>query len=250
MKAIKGWAYRHQLFSRFDHGVQFDKEGFECSKSESVALFIARHLPGKTVLDAFTGIGGCAIAFAREGKHVISVEINDERSRMAQNNAVVYGVESQINFVVGDLIKLWRKFDFDAAYFDPSWGGLGYENLASLNFSSFKPNVLHLIKKLTDLGKSVAITLPLNFDLNELKRIKKGAHLHFNEQYGKPYCIHCIWVAAPEIIDAQDQEMDRGAVARAPDHSLNRARQKQRTGCASLCAATHRSYVTTTAVEL
>lgn len=224
MKAIKGWRYRYQLFSRFDNGIQFDKEGFESSKSESVALFIARHLPGKTVLDAFTGLGGCAIAFAREGKHVISVEINDERSRMAQNNAVIYGVESQIKFVVGDLIKIWRRFDFDAAYFDPSWGGVGYENLTSLNFSSFRPNVLYLIKKLIDLRKNVAITLPLNFDLNELKRIKKGTHLHFNEQYGKPYCIHCIWVTDSEIIDAQQREMSRGAVARAPHQSPNRAR--------------------------
>ena len=147
------------------------------------------------MLDTFTGIGGSAIAFAREGKRVVTIEINPERSSMAAHNAAIYGVEKQIEFVVGDSMKLWKQFDFDAAYFDPPWGGVGYEKLDSLHFASFKPNILPLIKSLVAQGKHVAATLPLNFDLNELKQIRRHAHLYFNGQYGKPYCIHCVWRA-------------------------------------------------------
>lgn len=191
----KYWGRRLDLFSRFDEGIQFDKEGFEASKSEEVAGFLAQHLPGNVIFDAFTGIGGSAIAFAREGKRVVSIEINAERSGMAGHNAGIYGVEKQIEFVVGNSMKIWKQFDFDAAYFDPPWGGVGYEKLDSLRFASFKPNILSLIKTLVAQSKHVAITLPLNFDLNELKQIRRHAHLYFNSQYGKPYCIHCVWRA-------------------------------------------------------
>jgi trimethylguanosine synthase len=190
---MKGWRYRYELFEKFDEGVRFDDEGFEASKAEAVAIFVAKHLPGKIVLDAFSGIGGSAIGFARAGKRVISIEKSGARSQMAQHNAAVYNVAKRIRFVVGDTMKLWRRFDFDAAYFDPPWGGVNYEKHKSLRFSSFKPNVLPLIKTLINSGKSVGTTLPLNFDLNELYKIHRNLRIYFNEQYGKPYCIHCIW---------------------------------------------------------
>ena len=195
---IKAWKHRHELFSRFDEGVQFDREGFEAAKSETVANFVAKHLPGNTVLDAFTGIGGSAIGFAREGKKVISVEIDAKRSKMAQHNAAIYGVAKRINFIVGDTMKLWKNLAFDAAYLDPSWGGVGYEKFKSLRFSSFEPNVMRLVRALLGSGKNVAVTLPLNFDLNELKRVQSDVRLYFNDQYEKPYCIHCIWRAERE----------------------------------------------------
>ena len=176
-------------------GIRYDKIGFEAAKSEAVASFVAKHLPGKTVLDAFTGIGGSAIGFAREGKNVISVEIVAARSEMAQHNAALYRVSKRVDFIVGDTMKLWRNFDFDSAYFDPPWGGVGYEKRGPFKFASFNPNVLPVIKTLVARGKNVAVTLPLNFDLNELKRIPKDPRLYFNDQYGKPYCVHCIWLA-------------------------------------------------------
>lgn len=190
---IKYWRYRNQLFHKFDKGIRFDKEGFESSKSEAVANFIARHLPGEVVYDAFTGIGSSAIAFAREGKRVVSVEINSERSKMAAHNAAIYDVDGLIEFVVGDSMELWKQFDFDAAYFDPPWGGVGYEKWKSLDYSSLKLNILPLIKMLIARGKNVAVTVPLNFDLNELKKINRHVHIYYNNQYGKPYCMHCIW---------------------------------------------------------
>ncbi len=191
---VKNWRFRKQLFSRFDKGIQFDVIGFQSAKSEVVADFVARHLPGNRVLDAFTGIGGSTIGFAKAGKQVVSIEIVEERSRMAAHNAAIYGVDRRIRFEVGDTVQLWRRFDFDAAYFDPPWGGLGYEWMKSLRFGSFMPNVIPLIKAVLAQGKHVAVTLPLNFDLNDLKQIPWPAKLYYGDQYKRPYCIHCFWL--------------------------------------------------------
>lgn len=193
---MKGWGHRRELFRNFDEGIRFDHEGFEAAKSEDVATFVAMHLPGNTVLDAFTGIGGSAIGFARSGKRVTTVEIVAERSRMAQHNAAICGVSDKVNFIVGDTMKLWKRLDFDAVYFDPPWGGVGYEKLKSLHFASFKPNIAPVIKAVLGRGKHVGVTLPLNFDLNDLKRFKRDMQLYFNDQYGKSYCIHCVWLAS------------------------------------------------------
>jgi trimethylguanosine synthase len=191
----RNWKRRFELFTRFDRGIRFDKEGFEISKTETVADFLAARLPGKVVLDAFTGLGGSAIAFARHGKRVISIEANRGRSQMAARNAAVYGVQRRIRFVVGDSLKLWRRFRFDTAYFDPPWAASRREQRKGLRFASFKPNVRPLIRTLLGAGKTCAVTVPQNFDLNELRAIRRHVELYFLHQYGRPYCIHCIWRA-------------------------------------------------------
>lgn len=191
---VKYWRFRRQLFSRFELGIQFDVTGFQAAKSEPVADFVAKHLPGNRVFDAFTGIGGSALGFARAGKRVVSIEIVGERSRMAAHNAKVYGLEDQIRFVTGNTLELWKHFAFDAAYFDPAWGGLGYEKFKSLTFSSLTPNVLPLLKAIAAQGKHMALTVPLNFDLNELKQIPREVQLYYNDQYRRPYCVHCVWL--------------------------------------------------------
>jgi trimethylguanosine synthase len=191
----RNWKRRFELFARFDRGIRFDKEGFEISKTEVVADFLAARLPGKVVLDAFTGLGGSAIAFARHGKRVISIDAKRARSKMAAHNAALYGMQRRIRFVVGDSLKLWRKFRFDTAYFDPPWAASRREQQKGLRFASFKPNVAPLIRKLLSRGKNCAATVPMNFDLNELRGIRRDVELYFLRQYGKPYCIHCIWPA-------------------------------------------------------
>jgi len=188
------WDHRYELFSKFDEGIQYDKEGFETSKSEPVAEYVARHLPGRTVFDAFTGLGGSAIAFARQGKRVISVELSGARSAMARHNAKIYGVEDKIEFVVGNSLKIWKEFEFDSAYFDPPWGGVGYERPDRLFFHSLQPDISELLVRLVRAGRNVAVTLPLNFDLNEIKTIGSEVRLKVDTQHGKPYCMHCFWV--------------------------------------------------------
>lgn len=68
------WDRRHLAFTRWDDGIQTDWQGLYSVKQEVLALQLAASSPGKIVLDAFCGIGGCAIAFAGSGKTVLAVD--------------------------------------------------------------------------------------------------------------------------------------------------------------------------------
>lgn len=56
-------------------------------------------------MDGFTGVGGSAIAFARAGKLVTTIETNHDRVEMARNNAEVYGAGDKIKFIEGDFFE-------------------------------------------------------------------------------------------------------------------------------------------------
>jgi trimethylguanosine synthase len=59
------FAQRTRYFSRYDEGCLFDEEGWYSVTPEAIAVQIAERCRCDVVLDAFCGIGGNAIAFAR-----------------------------------------------------------------------------------------------------------------------------------------------------------------------------------------
>ncbi|MDR3425492.1 MAG: methyltransferase domain-containing protein [Alphaproteobacteria bacterium] len=171
----KYWERRHSLFSKWDEGVLSDEEGLYSVKPEAFALEIAQTLSGSLVLDAFCGIGGSAIGFARRGKRVVSVDCDANRLRMAKRNAELYGVADKIDFAHGDILALYDSLcaahDFDALHIDPPWGGPDYYLKPSFGWSDFSPNPLPLIKKALQARLNVAVGLPANFAQEELQKI-------------------------------------------------------------------------------
>lgn len=146
------WSQRHTLFSRFDR-IRTDREGLFSATPECVAFHVGRKLlestkfsspsfvvgdtevPGSqevrciTILDAFCGIGGNCIHFARLSSNfrVIAVDINMERLEMARHNAAVYGVEDRIEFICGDFLHLAPSLRADVVVLSPPWGGPDYQ---------------------------------------------------------------------------------------------------------------------------
>jgi trimethylguanosine synthase len=109
----KYWAQRKRLFSEFDQGAELDKEGWFSVTPEVIANHIAEKMTtwypkqSAIILDAFGGVGGNTIAFARrtEVALVICVDTNASRLRMAANNCRVYDVpKDKVIFVLGDAI--------------------------------------------------------------------------------------------------------------------------------------------------
>jgi trimethylguanosine synthase len=167
----KYWDRRYELFSRWDDGIETDAEGLYSVKPEKFALEIASQLPGQTVLDAFCGIGGSAIAFARLGKRVISTDIDEKRLDLAHHNAAVYGVADRIEFICGDILEMFGRLSFDCLHIDPPWGGPDYYRQENFGWADFAPNPLAMIKKALAAGKPVAVGLPVNFSLSELGEV-------------------------------------------------------------------------------
>jgi hypothetical protein len=63
------FAQRTRYFSRYDEGCLLDEEGWYSVTPEAVATQIAERCRCDVILDAFCGVGGNAIAFARTCQH-------------------------------------------------------------------------------------------------------------------------------------------------------------------------------------
>jgi trimethylguanosine synthase len=97
--ADKFWSQRRRLFTRFDEGIQLDKESWYSVTPEAIANHIAASMVANeqenvTILDMFCGCGGNAIAFAQreEVKAVVCVDSDMGKLKKAAHNAKCYGI--------------------------------------------------------------------------------------------------------------------------------------------------------------
>lgn len=150
---------RYDYFHLFDEGIAMDEEGWysvtpeaiaEHIASESLAILTAQMRTATdndaeqslrqtsaeqfTVLDAFCGVGGNTIQFARYFGHVIAVELDAQRLEMARHNATIYGVADRITFIHGDVFQVLpmlaarqqKRPLVDLVFMSPPWGGPSY----------------------------------------------------------------------------------------------------------------------------
>ncbi|XP_051879931.1 trimethylguanosine synthase isoform X2 [Pristis pectinata] len=193
----KYWAQRYRLFSRFDEGVKLDQEGWFSVTPEKIAEHIAKRVTQSfhcdIIVDAFCGVGGNSIQFALTGKRVIAVDIDPVKIDLAQNNARVYGVAEQIEFILGDFMLLASDLKADAVFLSPPWGGPDYVNaeifdlktMISLDgFEIFTlsqkitPNIVYFLPRNADIeqvaslaGPGGRVEIEQNFLNNKLKTI-------------------------------------------------------------------------------
>jgi trimethylguanosine synthase len=174
----KYWQRRYKLFARFGEGIQLDREALFSVKPEVLALQIAARVPGHFIIDAMCGAGGMSIAFARLGKQVLAVDIDPQRLDMARHNASIYGVSSSIQFLERDVRDVLRETSGSTSlYLDPPWGGPDYYKLDQFTFDHFAPPMRDLVRSRVEIGGLLAITVPNNFDLNELRSLNCDCEL-------------------------------------------------------------------------
>ncbi|KAA0199786.1 Trimethylguanosine synthase, partial [Fasciolopsis buskii] len=167
----KYWAQRFRLFSRFNEGIQLDRDGFFSATPEAIAYhqamrvkqsYAAKGIPAEslTVIDACSGCGANSIQFALVGFQVVAVEIDSKRIEMAVHNAEIYGVAEKIKFVCADFFD-WARQElhhwnvaglhyspreplsspYAALFMSPPWGGPAYldSDVFDLNWIQFGP---------------------------------------------------------------------------------------------------------------
>lgn len=172
-KLQRYWDDRYDLFTRFDGGVWIDEQGLYSVKPEALALQIGRTLTGQLVLDAFCGVGGSAIGLARAGKRVVAADIDTTRLEMARHNVRIYGVEERVTFYHGDWSEALEQNPIDSVYLDPEWGGPEYIKAPLFSLAGFRPDGSTLLERAFSHTDTVAITLPVNFDLRELAPFRR-----------------------------------------------------------------------------
>ncbi|NWQ85914.1 TGS1 synthase, partial [Burhinus bistriatus] len=165
----KYWAQRYRLFSRFDEGIKLDREGWFSVTPEKIAEHIAIRVSQSfncdIIVDAFCGVGGNAIQFALTSKRVIAIDIDPEKLSLARNNAEVYGVADQIEFVCGDFMVLAADLQADVVFLSPPWGGPDYATAEIFDIQTMICPDGYPFKKITN---NIVYFLPRNADIDQV----------------------------------------------------------------------------------
>ncbi|KAF5376839.1 hypothetical protein D9757_008885 [Collybiopsis confluens] len=160
----KYYAQRERLFSLFSSppGCLLDAEGWFSCTPERIANQIAERCRCDTILDAFCGVGGNAIAFAKTCQRVIALDTSPIRLALARHNAQIYGVAQHIEFVLTDYISFANTYlsgpksstsrKIDVVFLSPPWGGPSY-----LSHSALDPNTNEVHAEATDTEPPHAI---------------------------------------------------------------------------------------------
>lgn len=179
-KVQKFWDRRYDLFSKFDEGIQIDEVGLYSMTPEHIALEQARKMNCKIVIDAFCGVGGNAIAFARVCDKVYAIEKDPVRLEMARHNAAIYGVVDKIVFIHGDFFSEALNITAEGVFIDPQWGGPEYKELEGFKLNNFSPDGKDILELSFKHFKKVTIKVPDFFDFSELKKFGKDYEIQDN----------------------------------------------------------------------
>ncbi|PVF98556.1 S-adenosyl-L-methionine-dependent methyltransferase [Serendipita vermifera] len=135
---LKKYFYqRHRMFSRYSEGCLLDEEGWYSVTPEKIADQIAERCRCDVIIDAFCGVGGNAIAFAKTCERVIAIDNSPVRLALARHNAALYGVVDRIEFVLADFVTFATAFakqptrqKVDVVFLSPPWGGIDYQSFS------------------------------------------------------------------------------------------------------------------------
>ena len=170
--AFKYWLQRYSLFSKFDEGIQIDKQGWYSITPERIAQHHATVRTRGLVLDAFCGCGGNSIQFALQGHPVIAVDTNADRLHMAQHNAQIYNAVHGIDFVLGDVFLVAPRLRPDLIFVSPPWGGPHYTYQDYMTLDSDLGHFILEMVKIMECPEmrdaQMMLYLPRNFDLSSL----------------------------------------------------------------------------------
>ncbi|KAK7291114.1 hypothetical protein RIF29_06011 [Crotalaria pallida] len=173
----KYWWQRYILFSRFDDGVKMDEEGWFSVTPETIAQYQAERCASDTVIDCFTGVGGNAIQFAQWCRHVIAIDIDPVKIDYARHNAAIYGVDDQIDFIMGDFFLLAPKLKADTVFLSPPWGGPDYTKVETYDMKTMlRPHDGYtLFNVAKEIASRVVMFLPRNVNFNQLAELALSA---------------------------------------------------------------------------
>ncbi|CAA0822027.1 S-adenosyl-L-methionine-dependent methyltransferases superfamily protein [Striga hermonthica] len=169
----KYWLQRYNLFSRYDEGVKLDEEGWFSVTPEEIAAGQARRCVGAgVVIDAFAGVGGNAIQFAKVCRRVVAVEIDPNKVALAIHNAKIYGVRDNIDFIVGDFFQLAPSLEGDVIFLSPPWGGPSYKAKETFTLDLLKPkDGYSLFQVAQAITPNIIMYLPRNTDVLQAREL-------------------------------------------------------------------------------
>jgi tRNA/tmRNA/rRNA uracil-C5-methylase (TrmA/RlmC/RlmD family) len=181
--------------------LQADKEALysitQSKIAQQISNNIKRKFPGitcnSTISDLTACVGGNTINFARNFKHVNSIELDEAKFQMLINNADAIGVNN-INFIHGDSTLIVKDLEHDVVFFDPPWGGTDYKNNKTMKLQlsdRFIEDII--IKDIMDTTNYIVVKVPMNFNMaNFHTKLKKYFHIETEFVRNKMIIIYLI----------------------------------------------------------
>ncbi len=90
---------------------------------------------------------------------------------MAKNNAEVYGVDSHVEFIIGDYTCLAPHMRADAVFLSPPWGGPDYLKQEKFDLTQMPLDGIKLFKLTEHITKNIGYFLPRNTDASQLTQL-------------------------------------------------------------------------------
>ena len=189
------WRRRYWLFSLFDKGILIDYDGWFSVTPEQIAIHIAKRCRSKVVVDAFCGVGGNAIQFAKTCDHVIAIDIDATRLECARHNAKIYGVEDKITFIHDDFLSVAPSIKADVVFMSPPWGGVDYMKDLVFDINNMPVNGTEAFAAASRITNQICYFLPKNVDQEQLRDLAGEGNVCemesvIQEGHLKAYCFY------------------------------------------------------------
>ncbi|XP_074737523.1 trimethylguanosine synthase isoform X3 [Strix uralensis] len=100
---------------------------------------------------------------------VIAIDIDPEKLSLARNNAEVYGVADQIEFVCGDFMVLAADLQADVVFLSPPWGGPDYATAEIFDIQTMIcPDGFEIFRLSKKITNNIVYFLPRNADIDQV----------------------------------------------------------------------------------
>ena len=181
----KYWHQRYRLFSKFDEGIVIDSaESWFSITPEKIAIHLAERCQSDVIVDGFCGVGGNTIQFAKTCSHVIAIDIDPKKIEAAKQNARIYGVEDNIEFIVGDFFKVAPTITHaDVIFLSPPWGGPQYLEADVFDLHSMIPvDGLKVFETALEVSENIAYYVPKNTNVDQIVSLAgEGGHVEIEQ---------------------------------------------------------------------
>ena len=123
-------------------------------------------------MDAFAGVGGNVIQFAKKCAFSIGVDLDQVKVDYTKHNCQVYGVQDKVDVILSDILeldnqKLKEQYAIDVIFMSPPWGGTGYNRLPEYGLENVYPDFNKIIEKCLEITPNLMIFLPRNTNISD-----------------------------------------------------------------------------------
>ncbi|EIW71555.1 hypothetical protein TREMEDRAFT_42923 [Tremella mesenterica DSM 1558] len=201
----KYWYQRHFYFPSYDQlPLLLDTTGWYSITPQPIAAHIAQRCQCDVIVDAFCGVGGNAIEFAKTCQRVIAIDNDPIRLRLSRHNALHLGVADKIEFILTDFIS-WARCQtlqpnspnkIDVIFLSPPWGGPDYLTFTDPLTSNPNPQSTsyplsailpipgkELFELCSKITPDIAFYLPRNVDVQEVAQLASREWVEMEEEW-------------------------------------------------------------------